>query len=310
MSYKWVRRIFSSMVIGLFAFASPALANTITSASATLTCSPTQGSLTVSAVDLTVGDDYSLTYTFTLVPIGGGTNVIITNAVPVPLTLSTTCLPPNMDQPDCVNSQMIPIPGAPTGNWLVTGIVNAEDTTTSMPIFCLDTEAGTNFDCIVSPLNGVVSPGNGLPVPAELDCPATSGGCPATIGFWKNKNGKHPFPATIQANGLTIGGVLYSAADLHTILNNTGGGNAVTILGAQLVGALVNKAAGATDNALADAAITDAETALSSNSLNLLTSFVAPSSPLGQELLADETVLDGYNSSNFGTCSEGSGLTL
>jgi|SRR5579862_6061143 len=298
----------SVLALGLFALvASPALANIISDASANLPCGPSMGSLTVSAYDLTDGDAYSLTYTFTLAPVGGGTNVTITNTVP--LTLVTTCFPPNMNVPDCVNSQMIPIPGAPTGNWLVTGVVTAVDTTSSAPVFCDDTEMGTDFDCIVSPLNGIVSPGNGLPVPAELDCPATTGGCPATIGFWKNKNGKHPFPATIQADGLTIGGVLYSAADLHTILNNTGGGNAVTILGTQLVGALVNKAAGATDNPLADAAITDAETALSSNSLNLLTSKVKPSSPLGQELIADEVVLDGYNNSNFGTCSEGSGLT-
>ena len=277
--------VVSVLVLGLLALvASPARANIISDVSANLPCDP-MGSLTVSAYDLSATDMFAITYTFTLVPIGGGSNVIITGTAP--LTLSPTCLPPNANMPDCVNSQMIPIPGAPTGNWLVTGIVTGEDTTTAAPLFCLDTEMGTNFDCIVSPLNGVVSPGNGLPIPAELDCPATAGGCPATIGFWKNKNGKHPFPATIQASGLTIGGVLYSAADLHTILNNTGGGNAVRILGAQLVGALVNLAAGAQHNALADAAITDAETALSSNSLNLLTSFVAPSSPLGQELLAD-----------------------
>ncbi|MFZ0677271.1 hypothetical protein [Candidatus Binatus sp.] len=264
----------------------------------------------MNAQDLTDTDMYTITYTFTLVPIGGGTDDIIMGTVPL-TPLSPTCLPPNGDQPDCVNSQMIPIAGAPTGNWLVTGVVTAEDTTNSTPVFCADTEiGGTGFDCIVDPLNGIMSPVNGTPTPAELDCPATTGGCPATFGFWKNKNGKHPFPATIQADGLTIGGVLYSAADLHTILNNPGGGNAVTILGVQLVAALVNKAAGALDNPLADAAITDAETALSSNSLNLQTSNVKPSSPLGQELLADETVLNGYNNSNFGTCSEGSGLTL
>src|ERR1700722_6095860 len=190
MSY-WVKRIFSSVVIGLFAFASPALANTVSEATANLPCA-TMGSLTVSAFDLADMDAYTITYTFTLAPIGGGTNVIITNTVPVPLTLSTTCLPPNINEPDCVNSQMIPIPGAPTGDWLVTGIVTGEDTTTGAPLFCSDTEMGTTNDCIVSPLNGVVSPPNGLPIPAELDCPATAGGCPATIGFWKNKNGKHP----------------------------------------------------------------------------------------------------------------------
>ena len=135
-----------------------------------------------------------------------------------------------------------------------------------------------------------------------LTCGGT--GCPATIGFWKH----HAFPNSVKSSGLTIGGVTYSAANLLTILNNNGG-NAVVILGRQLVGALLNLAAGAKHNANADAAIANAEGLLKSNSLNLLTSFVAPSSALGQELLADEAVLDKYNSADFNTCSEGSGLT-
>ncbi len=128
-------------------------------------------------------------------------------------------------------------------------------------------------------------------------------GCPATIGFWKH----HPFPASVAAGGLTIGGVAYSASDLLTILN-ANGGNAVVILGKQLVAALLNLAAGAVHNAAADAAIATAGSLLQANSLNLLTSYVDPSSPLGQALLAQETILDNYNSANFGTCSEGAGL--
>jgi hypothetical protein len=49
---------------------------------------------------------------------------------------------------------------------------------------------------------------------------------------------------------------------------------------------------------------------LASNSLNLLTSYVDPSSPLGQLLLKDATTLDGYNLADFNTCSENSGLVL
>jgi hypothetical protein len=96
---------------------------------------------------------------------------------------------------------------------------------------------------------------------------------------------------------------------LYTILNNNGG-NAVAILGRQLVGALLNLAAGAKDNATADVAITTAESLLKANNLNLLTSSVDPSSTLGQALLTQEGILDGYNSSDFNTCSEGAGLTL
>jgi hypothetical protein len=131
------------------------------------------------------------------------------------------------------------------------------------------------------------------------------GGCPATIGFWKH----HAFPNSVQTSGLTIGGVSYSASDLLTILNNNGG-NAVVILGKQLVGALLNLAAGAKHNATADGAILTAETLLSANSLNLLTSVVDPSSALGQALLAPAAILDGYNSADFHTCTENSGLIL
>jgi hypothetical protein len=113
----------------------------------------------------------------------------------------------------------------------------------------------------------------------------------------------------VQTSGLTIGGVTYSAADLETILNRHGG-NAVAILGRQLVGALVNLAAGAKHNATADGAIKTAETLLKENSLNLLTSSVGPSTTLGQALLVPANILDGYNNGDFHKCSDGSGLIL
>jgi hypothetical protein len=114
------------------------------------------------------------------------------------------------------------------------------------------------------------------------------------------------FPAGVLTSGLTIGGVTYSASDLKTILNNPGNGNAITILGPQLVAALLNIAAGAVDNSTADAAISTAEALLSTFGLNLLTpSFVAPSSPLGQALINQASILDGYNNGNFHSCGEG-----
>lgn len=131
-------------------------------------------------------------------------------------------------------------------------------------------------------------------------------GCPATIGFWKNQR-KHPFPTSVQVSGLTIGGVHYPVADLLTILN-ANGGNAVVILGKQLVGALVNLAAGAMHNAAGDDAIAAAISLIQTNHLNLLTSDVGPSTAVGQALLAQEAILDGYNNAGFGTCSEGAGL--
>lgn len=167
-------------------------------------------------------------------------------------------------------------------------------------------------DCTVTGTATLTSSGSTKPImingasSAALTCGGT--GCPATIGFWKNV-AKHPFPDFVQQSGLTIGGVHYSASDLETILNRNGG-NAVAILGKQLVGALLNLAAGAKHNSTADGAINTAETLLQANNLNLLTSVVAPSTTLGQALLAPATVLDGYNSGNFNKCSEGSGLVL
>jgi hypothetical protein len=129
--------------------------------------------------------------------------------------------------------------------------------------------------------------------------------CPATIGFWKH----HAFPDSVQTSGLKIGGVQYSAADLLTILNNNGG-NAVVILGRQLVGALLNLAAGGKHNTAADGAITTAESLLQTNDLNLLTSDVSPSTSLGNALVTQASILDGYNNADFHKCSEGSGLTV
>jgi hypothetical protein len=133
-------------------------------------------------------------------------------------------------------------------------------------------------------------------------------GCPATIGFWKNSK-KHPFPADVQQNGLTLLGTHYTAPQIYTILNNNGG-NAVVILGRQLIGALLNIAAGAAHSSQADAAIGAAENLLTANNINLTTSYVAPSSVLGQQMIALANILDQYNNANFGTCSEGTGLQL
>jgi hypothetical protein len=134
-----------------------------------------------------------------------------------------------------------------------------------------------------------------------LTCGGTA--CPATIGYWKH----HAFPASVETSGLTIGGVTYSAADLLTILKGNGG-DAVAILGRQLVGALLNLAAGSKHNTTADGAIQVAETLLQTFSLNLLTSSVSPSTSLGQALVGEASILDQYNNADFHSCSEGSGL--
>jgi hypothetical protein len=93
---------------------------------------------------------------------------------------------------------------------------------------------------------------------------------------------------------VVIGGISYSASDFATVLQNPGGGNAVHILGFQLVSAIINVANNANLPANVAATIADAESLLTG--ISLLTGNVAPSSALGQKMIADGSILDSYNS--------------
>ena len=266
------------LVLGLFALvANPARANVITAAPATVDCSGFN--LCVTLEFLAVGTPIEVDFSFTLTPISGP-------VITVPGMIDFT--PTMFTQTVCTSGTW---PGSPlTAPYTVMG-------TASLP----SEPPLPGFNPFDITFNGTTS------TSIDLVC-STGTGCPATIGFWKNEE-HHPFPNSVQTAGLNIGGVTYSASDLYKILSASGG-NAVVILGKQLVGALLNLAAGGVHNATADAAIADAGSLLSMNSLNLLTSFVAPSSTLGAKLIADANTLDGYNSSNFNTCSEASGLTV
>jgi hypothetical protein len=267
------------LVLGLFALAAnPARANVITASQATVDC--TGYNVCVTVEFLALGTPTEVDFSFALTPSSGP-------AIPVTGMIDFT--PTAFTETHCASGTW---PGSPlTEPFTVTGMSSIP---TEPPL--------AGFNPFTTTFNGTTS------TSIDLMC-STGTGCPATIGFWKNTK-KHPFPPSVESSGLTIGGVTYSASELLTILN-ANGGNAVVILGRQLVGALINIAAGATDSLAADMAIANAESLLSTNSLNLLTSDVAPSSVLGQALLADEVTLNSYNNGNFGTCTnEGSGLTL
>jgi hypothetical protein len=221
-------------------------------------------SLEFTGTDLNPFVTYSVQFSFTLTPVSG-----------TPITISST----------------VPIPAGTAGPFDVTTTGSLGPLTQA---YTITSPSATLFSG--STAQNTVSIAF---TPTTITC-GGSGICPATFGFWKH----HAFPPAVQTSGLTIGGVTYSAADLLTILNNPGNGNAITILGPQLVAALLNKAAGAVDNSTADAAIATADALLSANSLNLLTSDVHPSSPLGQALVAQASILDGYNSGNFHSCQE------
>ena len=256
--------LFSALLCAL-----PAMANDLTSATATADCSGY--SLSVTAINLNVGEMYTIDYSFTLTC--GGSPSTVTGSFNFTAASS---------------SQTVTNGGTWPGTPLSTNCTASNGSATI-------TNSGSTVAITFS--------GTGS---TSLMC--GGGGCPATIGFWKNES-KHPFPMSVQTSGLTIGGVVYSEADLYTILNSNGG-NAVTILGKQLVGALLNLAAGGKHNTTADGAITTAETLLQANNLNLLTSNVSPSTSLGSALVTQAGILNDYNNSDFNTCSEGTGLTV
>jgi len=256
--------------IALLALATPSRANDIASASGAVTC--TTYSLTFNLNDLDDNVAYTVAYMVTLTPTSG-TPVVISGSI-------------SLNFPG--TQQSFPYTAMTSGP--VTGAVSGY------------TVSG------MATLNGPEH--NTVPISFSsktVNCTTSGGGCPATFGYWKN----HAFPSGVVTSGLTIGGVTYTAAELeHVLETSPQGGNAVIILGHQLIAALLNESAGAVDNPIANGAITSAESLLENNSLNLLTSDVHSGSTLGAELLVPEGVLNDYNSANFNSCSEGSGLNI
>ncbi len=253
----------------------PAHANDLKSASGTLDCAGYN--LSIVANDVHTTQNYHIDW-----EIDGLTNPV--TGVITFLPANPPCVP-GVGDLVCTETASGTWPGGPlNGTFTFTGSAFLEEQTPTPIVIPITLNGGSSV---------------------TLTCGGT--GCPATIGYWKNHTNK--WPLSVVSSGLTIGGVNYTAAQLLTILKATPNGNAVLILGKQLVGALLNLAAGATHNASADAAISDAEGLLQTNNLNLLTSVVAASSTLGGALTTDADTLNSYNNADFGTCTEASGLT-
>jgi hypothetical protein len=270
-------RLFVALLapIALLALATPSRANSIGSASGTVTC--TSYSLSFNLLDLDYYNTYTIAYTVTLTPTGAGSPVVISSSFPLSFPMSA--------------GQSFSYTASATGS--VTGTVTGYTISGSATFTSSDGSTNT------VPISFSSS---------TVTCKTTTGGgCPATFGYWKN----HAFPSGVVTNGLTIGGVTYTAAELLGVLKTPdAGGNAVITLGHQLIAALLNESAGATDNPIADAAITSAQSLLETNSLNLQTSDIHSGTTLGGELLVPAGILNSYNSSNFNSCSEGSGLDI
>src|SRR5207248_1067253 len=89
------------------------------------------------------------------------------------------------------------------------------------------------------------------------------------------------------SSGPHIDTALYTSAQIHAILEtNNAGGNAVTILGHQLIAAIANYDNGAKQTAAASAAIALSISLLCTNHIDLQTSFVQAGTSLGQQLTA------------------------
>ncbi len=148
-----------------------------------------------------------------------------------------------------------------------------------------------------------------LDVPTQLEgfslahCPVQSTTCPLTHGYWKTHYPNWPagvFP-------VTIGGVVYTAADAETLMSTPVKGDANIILGMQLMAALLNVGNGAPSSPV----IAQAISFLNGNNVtgkpvNLLGAAVDPNSALGQQETALASLLDAYNSScEGGNSSQG-----
>lgn len=114
-------------------------------------------------------------------------------------------------------------------------------------------------------------------------------GCTLTQGFWKTHY-PDSWPQDVLDNGLMLGAVTYTAAEIESIFNTPPAGNGLIPLAHQLIAAKLNVAAGADDSSIA-AAIAAADA--------LIGGLVVP--PVGNGSLANSvtsaltTTLDSYN---------------
>jgi hypothetical protein len=99
---------------------------------------------------------------------------------------------------------------------------------------------------------------------------------------------------------MNLGSVAYTAAQLAQILDEPAGGNALLILGHQLIAAKLNILNGANPAPIA-ATITQADTLIGSLVMPPIGSGdVDPSSALGQQMVAAGSTLDSYNNGDLG----------
>jgi len=119
---------------------------------------------------------------------------------------------------------------------------------------------------------------------------------PLTQGYWKNHT-----DAWRDGSGLTLGTNFYTNAQLETLLETPVRGDASLELAHQLIAALLNIDNGTTGIPI-QSTIADANNLIGSG---ILPENVNPSSPLGQQMEGDASILDQYNNGLITTaCSQ------
>jgi hypothetical protein len=127
---------------------------------------------------------------------------------------------------------------------------------------------------------------------AEAQTTATATCAPLTQGFWKNH-----FPSAWgKVTLLTLGTTTYSVAQAEAILQTTVQGDASLILADQLIAALLNiqvkGTSSTTPTTLVADTITDANKLLGAGPIP---EHIDPSSTIGQQMVADASILDNFN---------------
>lgn len=127
------------------------------------------------------------------------------------------------------------------------------------------------------------------------DCPEPNEfSCPNSQGYWQTH------PDLWPVSSLTLGSESYTKAELLALLNSPTRGDASLVLAQQLIAALLNLANGS-DPAPVSGTITHAQGLLSAFA-GKLGYGVNPSTPAGQAMVADATVLNEYNKGLLTIC--------
>lgn len=131
-----------------------------------------------------------------------------------------------------------------------------------------------------------------VPMPGQNSCP------PLTQGYWKNHQ-------SVWKDGswMTLGTNFYTNAQLESILQTPVRGDASVALAHQLIAALLNIANG-TDSTPIQGTLSDANNLIGSG---IVPEGISPSSPTGQQMENDESILDDYNNGGITNACQGGG---